>query len=273
MYEVGAELFVRMGEFFVQSDDMFIGQVPMLPVGNDQIIWLRTNLPVMAGHCERLQLPITHDVIMGFYRDYEQQNPTWGEVQSRLSCMKQTFKAELNRRLCLFVHSHKSEYYSSPLEAIENALTADEIKTISSFPSIQEDFLDAGRCYAFERNTASVFHSMRVLEKGLHAFADELGLKRTIPIVLQDWQNIIEQINANIEGLKSLPKGIHKSELLKKYSDAALEFFYFKEAWRNHCMHSRETYDENQALRVLLHVRSFMHSLAQSGLREIRVTP
>mgnify|MGYP001585324592 CR=1 FL=1 len=44
-----------------------------------------------------------------------------------------------------------------------------------AFPSAEADIQDAGRCLAFNRWTASVFHSMRVLEIGLNALAKELN--------------------------------------------------------------------------------------------------
>lgn len=266
MYAVDAELLIRLGESFVQMEQLFYGgRSDMFPIEGPQIIWLHSNLPIMAAHCEHLQLDTTRAVIMAFYRDYESHNPTWVEVRTRLSAMKESFKAELNNRLCLFVHVHKSELYSLPLEATDDAI-------LSSFPSVREDLVNAGRCYAFEQNTASVFHSMRVFEKGLHVLANDLQLAPKLPIVLQQWQNIIEQIEAKIKELgNTLPKGLYKSEQLKIYSDAALEFWFLKEAWRNHVMHSRETYSEYDALRVLIHVRSFMHSLSASGLKEVKL--
>jgi hypothetical protein len=45
-------------------------------------------------------------------------------------------------------------------------------------------------------------------------------------------------------------------------SEAAKEFFYFKDGWRNYVAHGRAAYDEHQALGVLEHTRSFMNHLA-----------
>jgi hypothetical protein len=47
------------------------------------------------------------------------------------------------------------------------------------------------------------------------------------------------------------------------YSEAAKEFVYFKEAWRNHAMHGRASYDENDARKVMTHVREFMTVLSK----------
>jgi hypothetical protein len=45
-------------------------------------------------------------------------------------------------------------------------------------------------------------------------------------------------------------------------STAAKEFTYFREAWRNHVAHGRANYDDNDAMKVLTHVREFMSILA-----------
>ncbi len=45
-------------------------------------------------------------------------------------------------------------------------------------------------------------------------------------------------------------------------SEAAKEFFYFKDGWRNHVSHNRGTYDEHQAASVLEHTRSLMNHVA-----------
>jgi hypothetical protein len=263
MYEVDAELLVRLGESFVTLDKMFEGGLfNQRPIGNPQILWLRDNLPVMASHCQTLQLPTAEGLIRNFVRDYERINPSWKETQIRMACIKETFKTELSNRLCLFVHAYKSQFYLSPLDHI----TGDDLIIEGSFHSVIYDLLNAGRCYAFEQNTASVFHSMRVLEKGLHALAIKIGVPEAPS--LEQWHNVIEQIESKIKDLHDLKKSVYKSETLKQYSDAALEFRYFKEAWRNHAVHSREKYTDTDALRVLTHVRLFMLSLVQSGVQE-----
>ncbi len=224
VYEVDAELFIRLGEAFLHIDEMFQGGIlgRNQPVGINEMNWLRDNLPVLAEHCEHLQLPVTRRMIDDFYRDFNTQAPTWNDAFVRLSCLKQSFKAELQSRLCLFVHSHKSQFYVSRIFLEAERLFGDAV--YENFKSTRQDVDDAGRCFAFEQNTACVFHSMRILEKGLHAFAEELGLKPKVPIVLQEWHNIIEQIEAKIDGLQGLPRSIQKTETLKFYSGAAIEF-------------------------------------------------
>lgn len=100
---------------------------------------------------------------------------------------------------------------------------------------------------------------MRVLECGLRALAHNVG--RTFET--QQLQNIIDEINSSIEAeRKTLPRGKERNERLQFLSEAAKEFVYFKDGWRNYVSHGRGDYDGHQARSVMEHVRSFMNHLA-----------
>ena len=132
------------------------------------------------------------------------------------------------------------------------------------FPEIAYDIAAAGRCIALDEWTAAVFHLMRVLEKGLHNLADHLQISMGSNVEFENWKNIIDQIEAKIRELEQLPKGPTKSETLQRYAQIASNFWYFKEAWRNHVSHSRAIYDERMALDAFNHVRAFMQELAKA---------
>jgi hypothetical protein len=128
-----------------------------------------------------------------------------------------------------------------------------------SFPSAEDDIRASVDLWAMYHSTAAVFHLMRVLEHGLRALAADLG--KTFDI--QNWQNILDEIEAEIRAQgKSLPRGMPKTERLRFLSEAAKEFSFFKDGWRNYVSHSRANYDEHQARSVMDHVRTFMNGLA-----------
>jgi hypothetical protein len=136
---------------------------------------------------------------------------------------------------------------------------------IKTFPSAGKDILECVDLWAMDHPTASVFHAMRVLEHGLRALAQHVG--RTFDI--QNWQNIIDEIESEIrDQAKKLPRGQEKNEKLKFLSEAAKEFTYFKDGWRNYVSHNRADYDAHQARSVHEHVRTFMTVLS-SRLREV----
>lgn len=131
------------------------------------------------------------------------------------------------------------------------------------FPDATKDVLASGRCLALNEWTACVFHCMRVLEIGLHAFAAHLGVSMTTPIELENWKNVIDLIEKEIRKLEARPKSAEKSEKLRQYSDAASQFRYFKDAWRNHVSHARVPYDSREAETVWNHTRDFMQAMAE----------
>lgn len=137
------------------------------------------------------------------------------------------------------------------------------LNVIKAFPSAREDIKEAGNCYAIGCPTACVFHAMRILEYGLKALAKEVSLTFDV----QQWENIIDQIEAEIKRQGSQPKSVAKDERLQFLSEAAKQFTYFKDGWRNYVSHARASYDMSQAYSALDHVKSFMIQLS-SRLRE-----
>src|SRR5258708_1354975 len=91
--------------------------------------------------------------------------------------------AELASHLFLFVPSEKKVLFLDPKKWYGQA-TADR------FPQTERDFRDACQCYALGQWTAAVFHAMRVLERGLHAMATDLGVQFQAGIDLENWKNV-----------------------------------------------------------------------------------
>jgi hypothetical protein len=132
-------------------------------------------------------------------------------------------------------------------------------------------------------NTAAVFHLMRVVEIALRATARKLKVKYLVGrsgsrcpinspscpqskpvkvpkktrIEYAQWQQIIDELNKRI---KHLPSHTKDAAAMK---DAMLSFSGFKDVWRNHVAHSRETYDADKARKAYGQVENFMQELAK----------
>ena len=130
----------------------------------------------------------------------------------------------------------------------------DKLRNMSRFPSTWWELDMAVHCYRMEAYTAATFHSMRAVELVLIKVAESLS----VPCGFDQWQVVIEGIEAKIKDLSQLPKGQQKAEQQEFYSVLAKEFRYFKDAWRNHVSHSRTTYDGSKAKEVCSHVLSFV---------------
>jgi len=150
--------------------------------------------------------------------------------------------------------------YVAPEKARE-LLDADTLwaKTWVAFKSTEHDAREAAHCYAFGRNDACVFHAMMVLECGLESLATKLQVKYDA----RAWGRIIDDIEEEIGKRQKALKVKKPSDFLTFLSVAAKEFTYFKDAWRNHTAHGRAKYDENDARKVLTHVRDFVEHLSE----------
>jgi hypothetical protein len=161
--------------------------------------------------------------------------------------------AELKGKLFLFVPPHVAKYYDLILPSIITV----------AFPLASKEIVAAGNALAAGMPTAGVFHSMRAAEIGVRVLGKELGVAfPDKPIELAEWHNILDQADSKIVAMKMLSRGTHKDDELAFYSQAAVQFRYFKDAWRVRVAHARETYEERPAIRVFDHTLEFFETLA-----------
>ena len=163
---------------------------------------------------------------------------------------------ELSSAYFLMVPAWRREYYQQRLPLFGNS-----VATI--FAKANRDIAAAGRCFALDEWTACVFHLMRVLEHGLRTMGADVVLSES-EMSNENWKNVIDQIESKIHAMEGERKSAEKIEKLKKFSLAAAQFRYFKDAWRNHVSHANETYDEREAITVYTHVKMFMEQLASA---------
>lgn len=175
----------------------------------------------------------------------------WSDLRAAAISLRNAVETELSQHI----------YYKYP-KGHAQKVTAFEDEwgaVITAFPSATHDAFSATDCYAMGHYTASVFHCMRVLEHGLAALAEHLGLVFDV----QQWNTIIEQIEAKIaEQRRTMPRGMEKNARLQFLSEAAKEFFHFKDGWRNYVSHNRGHYDQYSSAGILEHTRTFMQHLA-----------
>jgi HEPN domain-containing protein len=222
----------------------------------DEIItkWDRTlladYLQTIQKNCLKLELNLSAMTAAKTLRKLSQDTITYrgfGELSKELSG-----RLIDEMKLCMFFC----------IEPGKQSLLSDENpfgdKVSEAFPSAAKDIKDAGRCLALDQWTASVFHSMRALEIGLNMLARSLG----IAFDQKNWQPILDQIEKEIGKIRAKNDKEERKTTLKFYSGAALQFTYFKDAVRNHAMHTRDTYDGEQAEMIFECVKAFMVHLA-----------
>jgi len=158
-------------------------------------------------------------------------------------------------------------FFYIPLERMKfwpkmNAPYAFGKEVADSFPSSASDANHAAFCLAASFSTAAVFHLMRVLEIGLSVLGGEFG----VSLAHTNWAPAIEQIESKIRDMhkdpkwKALPDCKEQQEF---YAQAASHFGILKDAWRNHAMHARGKYAQDEAELIFENVKAFMRKLAE----------
>ena len=158
---------------------------------------------------------------------------------------------ELQDRLFLSFEPSKAHFYS------DAALFGNEVE--NAFPSASPEIIEAGKCFALDRWSATVFHLMRTLEVGIRCLAAVFH----VDAFNNNWQNVLEQIQKNVNAMNSVSHGADWKADRQFYSEAVSHFLILKNAWRNYTMHLHERYDEERATIIFDSVRAFMRQLAK----------
>lgn len=268
MLQFSAYKFFWSGRYLREiKSDCLIGSLPE----NGKLLNLSRALDDIArkkacellGHVvdefQKIGLQITADTVKELSEELETPAPTqnfqW--LIDRIDAIEKLADKELRGKLFLYIPAEQAKYWPTEKRQFPFGETV-----ANKFPSTNFDAGNSGHALAVKLPTAAVFHLMRVLETGLSVLAKQFGVStdRT------NWQNIIEQVESKIRNMpndptwKAMPDWKDKQEF---FSNAASGFAIFKYAWRNHTMHVREVYDDDQAELIFLTVRSFMQKLAE----------
>lgn len=214
----------------------------------DEIEHMRTNLIKIWDVCNELGLSVSEDLISSRV-DQSNGPPKLPKTEAEWTLLIDAVKSEIRNRLLVFIPEHRAKYFEK------------EISWRSAFPEASTDFQSAYKCFVAGEPTAAVFHTMRALERGLHALVDDMVLTLPKPIETLQWANIIDQINAEIKQKRG-EKGGAENPKIEFWSGAAANFFVFKEAWRNKVVHARVMYSESEGEKIVNAVDDVMARLA-----------
>lgn len=174
---------------------------------------------------------------------------TFQELAGRVAALAGTIQDEAVFRYFYAIPRELSSYVNAERPA-GDAVWA-------SFPSSREDLSEACSCIALGRNSAAVYHAMCALEPAMEVLARHVKVPWKPKVSM--WNNTLDQIDKAIKAIVGGPKTKGLSERIVFLSQAASEFRYFKDGWRNDTMHARyKASDSLEAQRVLTHVMAFM---------------
>jgi hypothetical protein len=257
---------LAMSDDIREAANLFEGSLPASPVGIslafDTVQPAR--LQEMVTLCEELELETTLPQVK-FLADAVKRRDL-RDISAHLAQVPKHLRYDLESRLLAAIPKSKALYFEASFGA----------EVGQAFPSAALDIREANSCYASNRNTAALFHSMRVVEIALRALAKERHIKLSArgPIAWQEWQQLVTDIRQQVSNDgKNITKGALKDAFLEFYGGALREFEGFKDEFRNYVMHTRpnKTYDELDAERVLRDTKHFMlrlsKRLTESGKR------
>lgn len=216
--------------------------------------------------CERMGLVVTKAPLAEFSVELacaEQTGGVFGfhgdsflrlkaRLQSAMTCI--TYESSL--KTALFLPPNRAAYYDpqSPLFGTEVNL---------QFPSAIFEIEEAGKCLAVGRDTAAVFHLMRVMEIGIHAVARCLGIPDPVSGSGRNWGMLLKQIQTVRTTRKTIASKGWTNPADETYFDAAYATLdAVRSAWRNTTMHVEKKYTTDEADHIFVAVRAFMMNLA-----------
>jgi hypothetical protein len=165
-----------------------------------------------------------------------------------------TLGRELKLKLVYVIDSSKSEYYEpkSPLFGVEVDM---------KFPSIISEIDQAGKCYACDLTTASVFHSIRCLEAGIRAVCRCLGMNDPTKASDRNWSNIRKDIQNKIEQKWPASSGRMSGDA-QLFDEIYGSLAGMQNPYRNATMHLDATYTAPEAIHILEVVKGLMNRIA-----------
>ena len=120
---------------------------------------LVTHYSEVLEFCRTFELPVSEASCVEIIKLLDSEQTSKGRwLHSPTRELVKRIQVELQSKLFLYVPSQNGPFYQEPLAGWE--------KTTSALPSAIFDIQEASKCLALQRNTACVFHLMRVMGSG-----------------------------------------------------------------------------------------------------------
>jgi len=207
----------------------------------------------------------TRDAVRRF-RNHIRANPMSNrEIDLSVANLRGAFFDEMKTWHVLFLNEKEAAIFD------HGETTTFGQQVINAFPTALPNMIEACKCFALNRWTATTYHCMGVLEVGIRALCKELQV--TIDLDLPDttWNKMQNAITARLtpQGSSGIPrKASHPAtwpddEIF--FNEALQDIRMLSKAYRNPAMHFRSinAASDGQARRVLEGTAGFMRSLSE----------
>jgi hypothetical protein len=187
---------------------------------------------------------------------------TFMQLAHQYAALYERFYDEIKSTMFLYVGKDRQQFYTQPLIMFGEDL-ADKF-------SIIHDVEEAGKSYAIGRNTACVFHLMRIMESGLRHLCGEAstyGISIPDPACNRSWDGWLKPIESELRKDRKLKQSEWNS-IEPVYAQVVSHIRTVSVAWRNPTMHVGIKYTGEEALDIFNATRGFMRHLFSSQLRK-----
>jgi hypothetical protein len=214
--------------------------------------FIKVRLPLMEGISEKIPIQSSMDQVCRI-RDMLAKDTTGERLLAAFRELENRFTDDLKHVQFFSVRPDLAKMYGTA-DLLGNAVS-------QQFPSLIPEIEDIGSAFAFERWTASAFHSIRCLEAGIRAITRCLGIPDPTKGAERNWSNITRSIKASID--TKWPSATDKMTTDCK----AFETIYgalaaMQNPYRNETMHLEARYNEGEARHILEMVRGLMQNIA-----------
>jgi hypothetical protein len=242
-----AETMAYLGIVRGAGTDMARGRLPF-SASNKSILLKRIGKAQKA--CKKLGLPVSAvncSEVVTLVRKFDNTNR---EVAQFCHQLMETIRREMKATSFFRLTGEDLKY----LDAVDLFGKATKM-----FPSALDEIEEAGKCLAFGRSTACVFHLMRALEVAVKAIWKTLSLPA--PKLAENWGALIGVMDKEL----SFPKSTRNPLWVKEeafFAEAVADLRAIKKAWRDTTMHVERTYTPEQASEIFAASAGLMKHLA-----------
>jgi hypothetical protein len=208
-------------------------------------------LDTVQLYSDELKLPYISPQVERVRRLIANENPDFQEVACSIKSLRERVEDETNSCFLLSMPNDRVDFYKGSHPFGD--------RVAAKIPGLSDDIEEAAKCLALDRHTAAVFHTMRVMERGVRLLA-----KRLSAAVDTDraWGDVLADIRTEVNKIPHDHGASAKDkERHAKFSEAEMYLRNVKDAIRNKVAHPKQTYSEEQARRRFDNAKLFIRLL------------
>jgi hypothetical protein len=203
---------------------------------------------------EYLGLPASKQACEELLSILAKKQPSMLTLKPLLVELNKRIEVELKAHTYFCIPKEQSDFYKNPLK--------DWQTTIVAFPKTTYDIEEASKCLSLRRNTACVFHLMRVIGGGVTALGKSLNEPTLDASHNLTWGNVLRRCAKELEKPFKQISPVWQSDK-QFYATATTKLFAVKDAWRNPNAHELgEKYTDEEAEDIYRTTKTFMRHLA-----------